>query len=80
MPLSSTSAFGCLPPFLAVACICAALLADPTDRGLPICVHSTSLGAILKAAVPLWYSEWQVTHRMYLWWEGCCSFIVEQVL
>jgi hypothetical protein len=53
-------------------------VADPTDRRLPSCERSASFGA--TPAVILRFSEWHVTHRMYLCWEGHCSSVVEQVL
>jgi hypothetical protein len=51
---------------------------DPTDRGLPTCERSPSFGAT-PAVVKKPGSGWQVTRRIYLWWDGRCSSGVDQI-
>jgi hypothetical protein len=52
-------------------------VANPSHRGLPTCERSTSFRA--TPAVLLRYSGWHSTCRMYLWWDGCCSFVEDQI-
>jgi hypothetical protein len=58
---------------------CASVLrvANPSDRGLPTCERSPSFRA--TPAVLLRCSGWHVTRRMYLWWDGRCSSVADQI-
>jgi hypothetical protein len=52
-------------------------VANPSDHGLPTCERSPSFRA--TPAVLLRCSGWHGTRRMYLWWDGRCSSVADQI-
>jgi hypothetical protein len=52
-------------------------VANPSDRGLPTCEYSPSFRA--TPAILLRCSGWHSTCRMYLWWDGRCSSVEDQI-
>jgi hypothetical protein len=52
-------------------------VANPSDHGLPTCERSPSFRA--TPAVLLRCSGWHATCRMYLWWDGRCSSVADQI-
>jgi hypothetical protein len=52
-------------------------VANPTDRGLPTCGRSPSFRA--TPAVLSQCSGWHVTRRMFLWWDGRCCSVADQI-
>jgi hypothetical protein len=52
-------------------------VANPSDRGLPTRGCSPSFRS--TPAMLLRCSGWHSTHRMYLWWDGRCSSVADQI-
>jgi hypothetical protein len=63
---------------LIIACRGSAVfLQCSSDRGLPTCERSPPFRA--TPAVLLRCSGWHSTCRMYLWWDGRCSSVEDQI-